>query len=225
MVHSLLVFVVVVAVALNTAATWLAHGSVVLAFAVAFDVVAVAFQAAAVAVAYEVDDESFDLVADQNHPLAYWCCYWLAEGYTYLDSFREMAPYSSADSIAFHLSASFVLVASGNYDASDSLAAFVMDASVALDIVVDSPSGPYHRNSSLDFPFDELEALAVARTLAVADVALVASGAFVPIAMFAVDDTVASDRQSFLESVQALLAIEIHHDHRDQSIVDVRAEN
>lgn len=72
MVHSLLVVVVAVDVALNTAASWLGHGFAMLAFVVAFDVMVVAYQVALVAC--EVDDESSDLVADHSHPLAYWCC-------------------------------------------------------------------------------------------------------------------------------------------------------
>lgn len=145
-----------------------------------------------------------------------------------------MAPYLSVDSIAFHLNASFATEALDNYDASGNLAAFVMDALGALDIVVDSPL-EYHRNFSLDFPFDELEALAVDHTLIGLDVAAVALAlvavhfltmrAFVPNAMFAVDDTAASCQQSFLELAQALWEIENHRDHHDQSIVDVHAKN
>lgn len=128
--------------------------------------------------------------------------------YTCPDSFRGMVPCSSVDSIA-----SLMTVALDNFDASDNLAAFVMDALVA-DIVVDSPFDSCSQNSVPDFPFDGSEALAADRTLLTGAAAVAAAAvsdavhflmdqAYAPNDLFAVDDNVASDQRSFLEWVQA----------------------
>lgn len=126
--------------------------------------------------------------------------------YTCPDSFRGMVPCSLVDSIA-----SLVTVALDSFDASDNLAAFVMDALVA-DIVVDSPFDSCSQNSVPDFPFDGSEALAVDRTLLTGAAAAAAvedavhflmDQVYAPNDLFAVDDIVASDQRSFLEWVQA----------------------
>lgn len=232
-VHSLSVVVgamnvhdVVVAVAsMSNVASWLDHGSAEMPIVVGVYVEVAAILGAVVAVAaVTCIDASYDLAADHSH--YHWPA---AADYTYPDSFREKVPYSKAmmvDSCAFHSIASFAMVAAGawdSFDASGNLAACVMDAAVALHIVDDSSFGSCYRNFAPDFPFDELEALAVDRTLVAAAVVRFSIGAYVPIA-FVVVDIVESDQRSSLESVLVLKAIK-NYDHHAPLSVDVHAKN
>lgn len=73
---------------------------------------------------------SFDLAIDHSH------CRRFAVDYTCLATFREMAPYSTADSNAYHcLIASMMAAAWDSFDALDNLVAFVTDAVEVVQIV------------------------------------------------------------------------------------------